>query len=424
MPRTRPTWACSARVTVGSLLKHGYNVLTWDPRWFGKSTGTVEIDSAAFEGRDVEEMIDWIATQPGVELDGPRDPRVGMTGASYGGGIQLVVAAIDCRVDAIVPTIAWHSLTTSLFKADTPKNGWSGLLIAATAGRAVDPHITDSYKASTTSEIISPADRAFFADRGPGDLVSRITAPTLIVQGTVDNLFTLDEGITNYRILRGRGVPTAMLWFCGGHGVCLTNPGDPTRVGNASLAWLDRYLKRDTSVATGSRFDFVDQNGVRYTAVDYPLPAGTPVTARRGHASSRRRRRFGTGAPRGRQQGPTGRHRRIDHPGAGDERRRPDTHVRQARRHRRRADTHALVQGHHARGTAPDVGVRAARRRYDRHRRRQSGHTDRRRPRREGPQGLGSARSHRVQRSRGGACRHCKSSRRPSRTRRRDSAAP
>ena len=138
-------------LTVGSLLKNGYNVLTWDPRGFGKSTGTVEIDSAAFEGRDVEEMIDWIATQPGVELDGPRDPRVGMTGASYGGGIQLVVAAIDCRVDAIVPTIAWHSLTTSLFKADTPKNGWSGLLIAATAGRAVDPHITDSYQASTTS---------------------------------------------------------------------------------------------------------------------------------------------------------------------------------------------------------------------------------------------------------------------------------
>jgi ABC-2 type transport system ATP-binding protein len=265
--------------TVGSLLKNGYNVLTWDPRGFGKSTGTVEIDSAAFEGRDVEEMLDWIATQPGVQVDGPRDPRAGMTGASYGGGIQLVVAAIDCRVDAIVPTIAWHSLTTSLFKADTPKNGWSGLLIAATGGRSVDPHIPDSYKASTTSEIISSANRTFFADRGPGDLVSRINVPTLIVQGTVDNLFTLDEGIANYEILRGRGVPTAMLWFCGGHGVCLTNPGDQRRVGDASLAWLDRYLKGDTSITVGPRFDFVDQNGVGYTAGDYPIPTGTPVTA-------------------------------------------------------------------------------------------------------------------------------------------------
>ncbi|HEV7524913.1 MAG TPA: alpha/beta fold hydrolase [Acidimicrobiia bacterium] len=266
-------------VGIGALQKAGYNVLTWDPRGFGQSTGTVESDSPDFEGRDVEKMLDWVSTQPGVLLDGPGDPRAGMAGGSYGGGIQLVTAAIDCRVDAIAPMIAWHSLTTSLFKADTPKNGWSGLLTAAAAGRKVDPHIPHSYHAATTTEIIDQADRAWFASRGPGDLVNRISIPTLIIQGTVDNLFTLDEGITNYRILRDRGVPTAMLWFCGGHGVCLTNPGDPTRVGTALMAWLDRYVKRDTTVDTGPRFDFVDQNGKRYTADDYPVPVGTPIVA-------------------------------------------------------------------------------------------------------------------------------------------------
>ncbi len=264
---------------IGSLQKAGYNVLTWDPRGFGKSGGTVEIDSADFEGRDVEAMLDWISTQPGVLLDGPRDPRVGMAGGSYGGGIQLVTAAIDCRVDAITPMIAWHSLTTSLFKADTPKNGWSGLLNAATAGRMVDAHVAHAYAASTTGGVIDQADQDFFASRGPGDLVDRINIPTLIVQGTADNLFTLDEGITNYRILRDRNVPTAMLWFCGGHGVCLTNPGDPTRVTNAVMAWLNRYVKRDTSIDLGARFGFVDQNGAAYTAADYPLAGGTPVTA-------------------------------------------------------------------------------------------------------------------------------------------------
>lgn len=264
---------------IGALQKAGYNVLTWDPRGFGQSTGTVETDSADFEGRDVEKMLDWVATQKGVLLDGPRDPRVGMAGGSYGGGIQLIAAAIDCRVDAITPMIAWHSLTTSLFKADTPKNGWSGLLTTVTKGRTVDPHIPHAYQASITTGIIDADDRAWFAGRGPGDLVERIKIPTLIIQGTVDNLFTLDEGITNYRILHDRGIPTAMLWFCGGHGVCLTNPGDGTRVGGAVMAWLQRYLKRDTSVNTGARFDMVDQNGTRYTADDYPLPAGTPVTA-------------------------------------------------------------------------------------------------------------------------------------------------
>ncbi len=40
----------------------------------------------------------------------PGDPRIGMVGASYGGGIQLVAAATDPRIDAIVPTIAWNTL--------------------------------------------------------------------------------------------------------------------------------------------------------------------------------------------------------------------------------------------------------------------------------------------------------------------------
>jgi ABC-2 type transport system ATP-binding protein len=225
-------------------------------------------------------VIDWVSTQPVAQLDGPGDPRLGMVGGSYGGGIQIVTAAIDCRVDAIVPEIAWHSLTTSLYKADTPKNGWSSILIAATNGRHVDPHIPHAYRSAVTTGRINADDRAFFASRGPGDaLVNRVNVPTLIIQGTVDNLFTLDEGIQNYRILRDNGVPTAMLWFCGGHGVCVTDPGGPTRVQTALINWLARYVKQDTTVDTGARFDFIDQNGTRYTTDDYPVAAGTPVTA-------------------------------------------------------------------------------------------------------------------------------------------------
>ena len=62
-----------------------------------------------------------------------------MVGGSYGGGIQLVTAATDCRVDAIVPTIAWHSLVTSLDKADTVKIGWSDLLTSLSARRPRRP---------------------------------------------------------------------------------------------------------------------------------------------------------------------------------------------------------------------------------------------------------------------------------------------
>ncbi len=53
--------------------------------------------------------------------------------------------------------------------------------------------------------MITASERAWFARRGPGALVARITVPTLIVQGTVDTLFTLQEGVDNYQVLSTAG---------------------------------------------------------------------------------------------------------------------------------------------------------------------------------------------------------------------------
>ena len=75
----------------------GYNVLTWDARGFGGSGGTVMIDHPEFEARDVQALIDYIADQPEAQLDKQGDPRVGMDGPSYGGGIQFITAARDGR---------------------------------------------------------------------------------------------------------------------------------------------------------------------------------------------------------------------------------------------------------------------------------------------------------------------------------------
>jgi ABC-2 type transport system ATP-binding protein len=257
----------------------GYNVLTWDPRGFGQSSGTIEVDSRDYEARDVSRLIDWVATQTGVELDAPGDPRMGMVGGSYGGGIQFTTAAQDCRVDAIVPEIAWHSLSTSLDKADTAKTGWGNLLYIAAPTSHLDPAITQAYQDSNSIGLISAADRQWFIDRGPGDLVAKVKIPTLIVQGTVDTLFTLEEGVTNYQILRAHGIPVHMVWFCGGHGVCLTNQGDPNYVQRATLQWLDRWVKRDSSVSIGPAVDIIDQTGTRYAAASYPTPSRLSIRA-------------------------------------------------------------------------------------------------------------------------------------------------
>jgi len=261
-------------MSIKALHQAGYNVLTWDPRGFGKSTGNAEVDNPKFEGRDGQVMLDWVAEQPEALTDAPGDPRVGMVGFSYGGGIQLTLAAIDCRVDVIVPGIAWHSIETSLFKNRTVKSGWASIL-SNTGGGHVDPHITSASKTGITTGLLSTEDEAWFVARGPGDLVDKITVPTLIVQGTVDGLFTLAEGTTNYDSFRRRDIPTAMIWFCGGHGTCLTDPGDPERVSKVEQAWLKRYLTGDTSVDTGPRFEFVDQEGTSWTAPDLPKADGS-----------------------------------------------------------------------------------------------------------------------------------------------------
>jgi ABC-2 type transport system ATP-binding protein len=103
--------------------------------------------------------------------------------------------------------------------------------------------------------------------------------PTFMVEGTADTLFTLHEAIVNYAVLRGNGVPAKMMWFCGGHGVCLTGTGPAGHVEAAVVAWLRRYLAGDASVDTGPRFEWVADDDIWRSSGDYPLPEDAPLVA-------------------------------------------------------------------------------------------------------------------------------------------------
>src|SRR3954454_943192 len=270
----------TGNVGVGPLRKAGFNVLTWDARGFGSSGGTVEVDSPDAEAKDVSALIDWLAQQPEAKLDAMGDPRVGMTGVSYAGGIELVTAPRDKRIDAIAPIIAWHSLLTSLYKEEIVKGGWSSALYASGVGGShnrLDPHITSAFTSGVSTGQLSADDRAWFDSRGPGDAVGDIRIPTFLVEGTADTQFTLHEAIENYAILRANGVPTKMMWFCGGHGTCLTGTGQAGHIEAAVIAWLRRYLAGDTSVSTGPRFEWLADDDVWRSGDDYPLPAGAPL---------------------------------------------------------------------------------------------------------------------------------------------------
>jgi ABC-2 type transport system ATP-binding protein len=281
-------------VGAGPLRRAGYNVLTWDSRGFGQSGGVVTVDHKDNEGRDVQALLDFVAQQPEAQLDGPGDPRAGMHGASYAGGIELVSAAIDRRIDVITPVIAWHSLLTSLYKEETVKGGWSAVLYAGglptsallgVVGPAgiqtgnLDPHITSAFVQGAATGTLSAEDRAWFDSRGPTALVRQIRVPTLLVQGTADTLFTPSEAVRNYMILRRSGVPLKMVWFCGGHGVCKTGSGEAGHVERAVIAWLHRHLSRDRRVDTGPGFEWLADDARWRSAGAYPPPAGPAIVA-------------------------------------------------------------------------------------------------------------------------------------------------
>ncbi|HEV7362842.1 MAG TPA: CocE/NonD family hydrolase [Solirubrobacteraceae bacterium] len=267
------------QVGLGPLRRAGFNVLSWDARGWGQSNGTVEVDSKDFEGRDVQALVDFVAGQPEARLDGPNDPRVGMSGVSYGGGIQLVSAGLDRRIDAITPTIAWNALTSSLYKEQTVKGGWGSVLVGAAASRpSVDSHVFSAYASGTATGKVSADDEAFFVSRATAPLVGRVRVPTLLVQGTADTLFTLPEAIRNYAILHRNGVPLKMLWFCGGHGVCLTSKGPGGRVEQDVVAWLKRYLGQNRAVDVGPSFEWIADDGLLRSGGDYPLPTKGALT--------------------------------------------------------------------------------------------------------------------------------------------------
>lgn len=276
-------------------LDAGYHVLTFDPRGFGRSGGNVQFNSPAYEGRDVSALIDWLARRPEVLLDGPGDPRVGMSGNSYGGGIQYAAAQQDRRIDVLNPQMAWHSPVRLLHRDGAFRAGWwriicsqgesqglYGGLFAGQTGTS-DTHITSACAQGLLLGTLSAENEAWFAARGPEIAgVARVRAPTLIEQGTVDTLTTLSEAADNHAGHVSAGVPVKMLWFCGGHGICRTGTGPPGHVEARRRAWFARHLDRDRSVDTGPAFEWLADDAVWRAADGYPPARAGTLDARGG----------------------------------------------------------------------------------------------------------------------------------------------
>ena len=252
-----------------TLQSRGYVVLAWTARGFGKSTGTISMNSPTAEVADVSKLIDYLATRSEVIQDRPTDPRVGITGGSYGGAISLLAAGYDPRIDAVAADITWNNLENALFpqsaiNVNQPgpfKRVWTGTFFsigslgyakpstqpgalhpeALLCGRFA-PQWCSAYQTSVAASAPSPEISTLMHASSPSAIAAQIQAPTLLMQGEADSLFPLSESASTANEIRQAHptLPLAMIWHGGGHDGGLD---ESKRLNSQVGDWFDIYLK-------------------------------------------------------------------------------------------------------------------------------------------------------------------------------------
>ncbi|MFI8945197.1 CocE/NonD family hydrolase [Streptomyces sp. NPDC053750] len=246
-----------------SLARDGYAVLTWSARGFGRSTGKIGLNDPEGEVTDVSRLLDWLAKQPQVLLDGKGDPRVGMAGASYGGAVALLAAGHDGRVDAIAPAVTYWNLADALFPNGVFKKLWAGIFVNSGGGCAeFEDRLCRMYERVAESGQPDPEARSLLQARSPSAVGDRIKVPTLLVQGQTDSLFPLGQADAAAKAIRANGAPVDVDWIAGGHD---GGEMETDRVRSRVQEWFDRYLKDDKGADTGPAFRVTRTGGVDST---------------------------------------------------------------------------------------------------------------------------------------------------------------
>ncbi|MGW0545823.1 alpha/beta fold hydrolase [Streptomyces altiplanensis] len=251
------------RAQAEQLARDGYAVLTWSARGFGKSTGKIGLNDPDGEVEDVSRLIDWLAERPEVRLDADGDPRVGVSGSSYGGAVSLLAAGHDKRVDAVAPQITYWNLADALFPHGVFKKLWAGLFINTGGGcDRFEKHLCEMYERVAVAGEPDAAARDLLESHSPSAVGDRIEVPALIVQGQNDSLFPLDHADTMAKAIEANGAPVAVDWIAGGH-----DGGDreTARVEGRITDWFDRYLKDEKGTDTGPAFRVTRTGGVDST---------------------------------------------------------------------------------------------------------------------------------------------------------------
>jgi len=327
--------------------QRGYVVLSYSGLGFGGSGCKITLDDPDYDGKAASQLISYLGGAAGIAFTDDKhttaapvlnvvvhdakdhagtaqtyDPRVGMIGGSYGGGVQFAAAAVDARLDTIVPLITWNDLTYSLdpnntaqttgVTSSTPgaiKLNWGlgfsaeGAVVDGLPAAQSDP--SRLYPCPNFADWVCPAlvtagatgffqPDAIAAARhaSVASFMNKIKVPVLLMQGENDTLFNLNEAAATYRALKAQGTPVKMVWHSWGHSGSTPAPGelslaapDPaTQYETARVAdWFAHYLQGST-VGTGPNFayfrDWITYSGIATPAyaTSSTFPVGTART--------------------------------------------------------------------------------------------------------------------------------------------------
>jgi hypothetical protein len=311
-----------------ALAQRDYVVLSYSGLGFGGSQCKVSLDEPAFDGLAASQLIDYLAgtrkdvagsTVDVVALDAAGDPKVGMFGGSYGGGVQFATASVDPRLDTIVPTITWNDLSYSLAPNNTGspadpgvlKRVWTDLfaiggVLAGLQYAPGDPRrllgcpnfrdwVCPALIETNVLGFGTPATVANMRRASVSSYARNVHTPALILQGEDDTLFNLQEAVRTYQALDARGTPVRMIWHQWGHSGATPPPGDldlsgqrapeTTYLGRRVLDWYAYWLRGDHSRDLGPKLayfrDWVPYDGAAAAGsepaygVSETYPAGT-----------------------------------------------------------------------------------------------------------------------------------------------------
>ncbi|MCW2843952.1 MAG: hypothetical protein JWN22_1868, partial [Nocardioides sp.] len=283
---------------------HGYVVLTYTSSGFGNSGGCVTLQSADYDVKSASQLIDKVLEPRHDVLHDGRGAVVGTIGGSYGGGIQLPLAAADRRIRTSVVGRTWNNLIYSLDPNNRVvpgdptglthglntqgvfKQEWTSLFYAlgntqpamdggdcpgaktasgdpveiAGAGSCPGYYLAlcRTYELLTSTGDSDAPGRALIAHASASTYLRKIDVPVLLVQGQSDTLFNLNDASATYLSLKRRHVPVGMIWNSGGHGGYSSQPGEceaydgtprsVTRMDRCylslrSLGWMDHWLR-------------------------------------------------------------------------------------------------------------------------------------------------------------------------------------